>query len=248
MGANLEALLVGAQFTSTEAKMYLAVLEMGSASLMEITKRAGIAKTSTYEALEVLRERKMIRVSRRGKRSVYRATDPERLVDILRAEAAEQAMTIDDVVRALPLFAALQGGTRPSIMIHEGADAVYGYFEHLQKIQPESMNEISNADDIYAWVDKETLLHARKMYPWVPKKACVLYTGTPRNPRKGFQLRVLNKQWGMFHGNIAIYGNFVSVATFTTTPTVIIIESKPLAESLQLLFTIAWRASDEPAK
>ncbi|MEK9155491.1 MAG: helix-turn-helix domain-containing protein [Patescibacteria group bacterium] len=246
MATNLEALLVGAQLSGVEAKIYLTTLEMGSASLTDIAKRSGVSKTSTYEVLEALRQRKVVRVSRRGKRGVYSAADPERLVEVLRGEAAEQAMTIDDVVRALPLFTALQGGTRPSVMIHEGADAVYGYFEHLAKIKPESMDEISNVDDIYSWVEKETLLHARKMYPWIPKKSRVLYTGTPRNPRKGFELRVLNKQWGTFHGNIAMYGNFVSLVTFTSTPTVIVIESKPLAESLRLLFTIAWRASDEP--
>ncbi len=246
MATNLEELLVSAQLCKAEAKVYLTALELGTASLTEIAKRSGVSKTSAYEALETLRTRKMVRVTRRGKRGVYRAADPERLVEILRSEAAEQAMTIDDVVRALPLLGALQGGTRPSVMIYEGVEAVYGYFEHLAKIQPESLDEISNVDDIYAWVEKEVLLHARKMYPWVPKKSRVLYTGTPRNPRKGFELRVLNKAWGTFHGNIAMYGDFVSLVTHTQTPTVIIIESKPLAESLRLLFTIAWRASDEP--
>lgn len=246
MSVDLVALLTAATFTPSEAKAYLTGLELGSATLAEIVKRGGISKTSAFEALESLRERKLVRVTRQRGRVIYRVADAGRVIDTLRAQIAEQSTTIDDVVRALPLFSALQGGVQPSTMVHEGIDAVHGFFAHLEKIHPDALDEIANPDDIYAWIDSAEIQKARKAYRWLPKQARTLYVGVPRNLNPKFSHRVLNKAWGTFRGNLAIYGNFVSVLTYTNRPITIIIEAKALADSLRLLFGIAWRASDDP--
>lgn len=246
MSADLITLLTAATFTPSEAKTYLTGLELGSATLSDIVKRGGISKTSAFEALESLQARKLVRVTRQKGRVIYRVADAGKVVDVLRAQIAEQSTTIDDVVRALPLFTALQGGIQPSTIIHEGIDAVHGFFAHLEKIRPDVLDEIANGDDIYAWIDPEEIRKARKLYRWVPKHPRTLYVGTPKNWNPKFAHRVLNKAWGTFRGNLAIYGNFVSVLTYTTRPITIIIESKALADSLRLLFGIAWRASDDP--
>lgn len=246
MSVDLVALLTSATFTPSEAKAYLAGLELGSATLTEIVKRSGISKTSIFEALESLRNRKLVRTVRKKGRVIYRMADAEHVVELLRQQVAEQSATIDDVVRAMPLFTALQGGMRPSTIIHEGIDAVHGYFAHLEKIHPDSLDEIANGEDIYSWIAPEELRKARTMYKWQPKHARALYVGTPKNWNPKFAHRVLNKAWGTFRGNLAIYGNFVSVLTYTNRPITIIIESKALADSLRLLFGIAWRASDDP--
>lgn len=246
MSVDLVTLLTAATFTMSEAKAYLTGLELGSATLTDIVRRGGMSKTSAFEALESLQERKLVRVSRQKGRVIYRVADAGRVIDTLRAQIAEQSTTIDDIVRALPLFSALQGGVQPSTMIHEGIDAVHGFFAHLEKIQPDALDEIANPDDIYAWIDSAEIQKARKAYRWLPKRARTLYVGVPRNLNPKFSHRVLNKAWGTFRGNLAIYGNFVSVLTYTTRPITIIIEAKALADSLRLLFGIAWRASDDP--
>ena len=246
MSVDLVTLLTAATFTTSEAKTYLTGLELGSATLTDIVKRGGISKTSAFEALESLQERKLVRATRRKGRVIYRVADAGRVVDTLRAQIAEQSTTIDDVVRALPLFSALQGGTQPSTMIYEGADAVNGYFAHLEKIQPDSFDEITNADDLYTWIESTEIQKARKAYQWVRKNSRSLYVGVPRNLNPKFSHRVLNKAWGTFRGNLAIYGDFVSILTYTNRPVTIIIEAKALADSLRLLFGIAWRASDDP--
>jgi len=246
MSADLVALLTAATFTTTEAKVYLAGLELGTGSLLDIAKRSGVSKTSAFDALESLELQKLVHSTKRKGRVIYHVADAGHVVDVLRSRVAEQAATIDDVVRALPLFSALCGDNCPSTVICEGIEAVHGYFAHLEKVQPATLDEISNPDDIYAWIDAKELLKARKSYKWIPKKARALYVGKPKNINPKFSHRELNPAWGTFRGNLAIYGNFVSVLTFTTRPITIIIESKPLADSLRLLFNVAWRASNDP--
>ena len=232
MAVNLEGLLVAARLTKVQAKVYLSDLGLGSATLSEIMKRSDLSKTSAYEALELLRERKMITSLHHGRRNVYIAASPEKMVSILRAEAQEQVSTVDDIANALPMFDALKGGAWPSVVSFEGTEAIYGYFSHIEKIHPVEMLEISNMDDINRWIDRKVLLDARKSYQWKTKKMKFLYTGTLRGIAAGAESRRMNKHWGNFNGNIALYGDFVSLVTFNKKLTLVIIESKMLADSM----------------
>jgi len=243
---NLETLLEGARIPPSQAKIYVAGLELGSASLADIARRTGLSKTTAFEALNDLCERKFARVVRRKKSVTYRMIDPEHVVGLLRNAVSEQAAMIDDLARAIPLFSALVGGHRPSTIIYEGADAVDGYFAHLELIRPKTMDEIVHLDDIYAWIDEKVLLAARKKYQWQPKSGRSLFSGRRRNSNPIFTHRCLSPAWGEFRGNLAIYDTYVSIVTYTNRLTTIIINSKPLAESLRMLFNIAWRASNDP--
>lgn len=248
MSDALEVLLAKARFKGVEAKTYLALLKAGNANLAEVVKAAGASKTTVFDALESLRTRKIVFQTRRKSRVVYRAVAPERVIDLLRAEAHEQTAMIDDLVRALPLLQALHAGaSAPMVIVKEGNDAIYGYFEHLEQSTPQELDEISSVADILEWIDRKTLLDARRAYKWLPKKARALHSGKGATAAagKGWERRLLNKTWGSFRGNLAVYGNFVSLVTFTTRVVLVIIESKPLADSMRLLFNVAWRGSDD---
>ena len=242
---NLETLLEAVRIPPSQARAYIAGLELGTASLADIARRSELSKTTAFEALNDLCDRKFARATRRNNSVTYRMADPEHLVALLRGAVTEHAAMIDDFARSIPLFSALRGGNRPSTRIYEGAEAIDGYFAHVESVQPKTIDEIVNGDDIYAWIDEKVLLRARKKYHWQPKSGRVLSSGTRRNPNPIFVQRRLNPAWGVFRGNLAIYDSYVSIVTYTKCLTTIIIESKPLADSLRMLFTVAWRASND---
>lgn len=242
---NLETLLEGAQISPSQAKAYVAGLELGSATLADIVKRTGMSKTTAFEAMNELCARKFARAMRRKKSVTYRMTDPEHLIVLLRGAVSEQSAMIDDLARAIPLFSALLGGNRPSTTIHEGADAVDAYFAHLEAVKPRTIDEIVHGDDIYTWIDEKVLLAARKKYHWQPKSGRSLSSGRRRNVNPIFAQRRLSPSWGEFRGNLAIYDSYISIVTYTKRLTTIIIDSQPLADSLRLLFNIAWRSSND---
>ncbi len=242
---NLEGLLEGAQISPSQAKAYVAGLELGSATLADITKRTGLSKTTAFEALEDLCAEKFARQTRRAGRVIYRMVDPAHVVVLLRNKASEQTAVIDDIVRALPLFTALQNGEHPSTAVFEGADAVHGYFAHIERVRPKHIDEVVNVKDLYTWIDEKMLLSARKRYRWQPKTGRVLSSEKRKNPNPRFISRRLNPAWGMFRGNLSIYDSYVLIVTHAKRLTTIIIDSKPLADSLRLLFDVAWRASND---
>jgi len=73
--------LRSAGLDTKEAATYLAVLELGEASMGSLVKKSRLKRTTLYDITETLKERGLIGVSRRGKRAVYTAENPNKLIE-----------------------------------------------------------------------------------------------------------------------------------------------------------------------
>jgi len=245
MPHNIEQLLLNAGLLPSEVKVYLAALEMGPSSVQNIAKKTTLSRTAVYEAVEMLEKRGLMSSVTVGKKNAFSAEDPERLLSYLEGEARRVEATKDDIARSLDAFRLLSGGAKPIVRVYEGEEALKAYFSHVAEVKPTEFHEISNFDDVFGTLDPESVLAARKAYSWDSvKMGRLLYQGKARtNRRAGAETRELSKSWGDFHGDISIYGDFVTFVTFVGKLVVVIIESKTLAESMRVLFSVAWEAS-----
>ena len=82
-----------ADLTGNEAKIYLALLELGSALAGEITKKSGINRTNVYDALDRLIEKGIVSYVITANRKYFEATNPERIISYL--EEKENAIKDD---------------------------------------------------------------------------------------------------------------------------------------------------------
>lgn len=244
MSQDFEKLLLAAGLLPSEVKVYLSALEMGPSSVQNIAAKAGISRTATYEAVEMLQKRGLMASSTVGKKSVFSAEDPERIVAYLQSEQQRFTTTIEDVTRSLDAMRLIAGGIRPTVRVFEGEEALRAYFDHIAQTKPEEFSEISNLDDVYKFLETNTIQSARRAYTWAKmKRNRLLHVGPLRNPREGVEFAELEKKWGDFHGNIAIYGKYVAFVTYVGKLVVVIMESETLANSMQVLFNIAWETS-----
>lgn len=242
---SLEGLLESANLPLPQARAYVAGLELGPATLADIVRRSGLSKTTAFEALDGLRVRKFLRSSRRKKSVVYRMEDPSRVADLLRASLADQAAVIDSLVRAVPMFEALRGGMGACVQMYEGTEALDAYFSALERAKPECVDEVVNADDLYAWIEEDSLLRARKKYRFRATCGRTLSTGKVRHPNPHVEHRRLNPEWGTFHGNVTIFADYICVVTFRSRLITVLIESSALANSLRYFFDVAWRSAND---
>jgi len=72
-----------------EARVYLAVLEMGQASVQDIGKKADVNRATTYVILDSLMKKGMIATFGEGKKSVFIAEAPHGLNNIIREQEEE---------------------------------------------------------------------------------------------------------------------------------------------------------------
>lgn len=246
MSKDIKKLLTDVGLLPSESKVYLATLELGPSTVQNIAKKASISRTAAYEAIELLRERGLMTSSTSGKRALYAAEDPHRIVSYLKGEQQKFASTLADIEQMVGALHLLSGGIKPTVKVYEGEEALPAYFDQLAKANPDAMYEISNLDDVYAHLQPDTIQASRKAVSWKDIRTLrLLHRGEIRFRRDDVEYRELDDAFGEFHGDVSIYGDYVSLMTFIGHPVVVILESKSVADTLRALFNAAWSSSDK---
>jgi len=86
--------------SQNESKCYLTLLKIGSASANEVSRHSGIHRVSVYDALRGLREKGLISQITKESKLLFEATNPERVLDIIK-EKQEELENIKDLVPEL---------------------------------------------------------------------------------------------------------------------------------------------------
>ncbi|MBN1544578.1 hypothetical protein JW898_03900 [Candidatus Woesearchaeota archaeon] len=87
--------------TSSEAKIYLVLLEQGASLAGSISRNTGIHRRSVYDSIERLIQKGLVSYIKSNNRKYFEAVSPERLIEILRKRE-------EDVKAILPELKALQ--------------------------------------------------------------------------------------------------------------------------------------------
>ena len=88
---QLEA-LAALDLSERQISVYHALLQLGPASIRDVATKAGINRGTTYETLKQLATRGIVSYFPRGKRRVFQAEDPERLLQL--GESKQQALAL----------------------------------------------------------------------------------------------------------------------------------------------------------
>lgn len=128
MNNNHLSLLKDLGLTEKEARVYLATLELGSASVADIAARASIKRTSVYNFIDHLVGMGIIRQTVKNNRKEYQAAAPDTLLDI-------QQKRLKNLESRLPELTALTNLSpeKPRIQYFEGT-------EQMQQIEREAVN------------------------------------------------------------------------------------------------------------
>ncbi|MBW2978022.1 hypothetical protein KY331_04210 [Candidatus Woesearchaeota archaeon] len=93
-----EEILVKSGLTKNEAKVYLALLKLGSATAVEITKKSGIHRVNTYDVLERLLEKGLISTIMQAKKRIYEAANPRQLLKLLQEKEEMLSKAMPDLI------------------------------------------------------------------------------------------------------------------------------------------------------
>lgn len=138
----LENVLQTLGLREKEAAVYLAVLELGNASVLRIAQKSGTKRPTAYITLRGLQEKGYIEVIPKGTTTLYQAVDPEK---ILRG-FDEKVSAFRTALPELRSIANASPG-KPRVRFYEGKKSIMALYE----------KEIFNAHEILALVDIRTL-------------------------------------------------------------------------------------------
>jgi len=126
-----------------EAKVYLASLETGPATIAIVSRKAGIKRPTAYYVLASLIEKGMLTKVPKGKRVLYRAESPKKF----RTLTAKQNKTIDEL---LPSLESQYRKTFkfPKITFHEDRDGILEVYQNFFSTH-ETLWALVSIDDFY---------------------------------------------------------------------------------------------------
>ncbi|MFA5842793.1 MAG: helix-turn-helix domain-containing protein [Candidatus Gracilibacteria bacterium] len=118
-------------FPEKEARVYLALLELGPSSVSEIAKRARIPRTNAYHLLNTLTTKGLVSTNEKSSKMVFMAEDPQRLVQLLKNQSEEFHRMQQEAKDLLPEFYSIyhKDDGKLKVRFFEGVEGLISAYE-----------------------------------------------------------------------------------------------------------------------
>lgn len=237
--------LLGFGFSEKEADVYIALLELGKGSVTEISRKAGINRTTGYDILSSLANKGMASVSGKEPKQEYAAESPASITEYLKRQAVEIQENIkkaEEIVPELTLLHAFKN--RPKIRFYEGNEGIKQVYE----------DTLTSTEEIRACATIDPLINAipgyfpdyfkRRAAKNIHIRAIVPNTplGKERKALDAEEKRVttlIPPDKYYFSPEICIYDNKVMIASWREKLG-IMIESEEIADAMKKIYELAW--------
>jgi sugar-specific transcriptional regulator TrmB len=248
----MESLLTDMGLSEKAAQLYLASLQLGPGSLTELARRAAMKRPTAYLVVDELLMKGFLRRSRKGRRSLFEAEPPRRLLQIAQSH-------VRDVERHLPELEALfyEPKEKPRIKIYEGKNGMLAMYDEMFGLMRESEDEMlfftaigdleehfpAALDRFYALL-KEAKPDYRIRELNIGDARGHAYAKRLRGiAGKNHRIRLLDPKVHLFtNTDTMIFRNTVNITSFHRELFTVSIESPFIAQTLRTIFEAAWTA------
>lgn len=225
--------------TDKETRVYLACLELGSATIQELAGKSGVKRTSIYNFLEGMKKKGLISEVKQDTRLLLIPESPEALLE----RAKKQVSSIETI---MPELASIfnRPGSKPKIKFYPGTEGIKKAYDDI----------LITAEPIVAFSDYEKMLSSMdEEYMWVwarerakrgIKFACIAQRGPKADQivatakEQLREIKVIDKI--NFETEINIYGNKVALMSFRQPCVAVIIEDVAIAQTLRSVWQLLW--------
>ena len=237
----MEKVLEQLGLTRIEAKIYLTLLDLGPSLAGQISRKSGVHRRNVYDATERLIEKGLIGYIRQNNRRYFEATDPTRLLEILK----EKEEKVDEI---FPVLKARYDSVKEKqeTVFYKGRAGLKTIFEDQLNIGKEIL--ILGASPLateilrfyFKWFDKR---RAKKRV-WVR----IIFDESVRKNVDEIPLskiRYLPKKYGSPTA-INIYGDKTAIILWSEeNPIAIVIKNKEISEGYRKYFELMWKIAKE---
>ena len=242
-------LIKEAGLTDGEAKVYLALLKLGSSTTGPIIEASGIANSIVYRILDNLIEKGLVSYIIKGKTKYFQAAEPKRILDYIEERKKKLDESKEGINKLLPQLMGLMGATeQSSVRLYEG-------FKGFQTAWEFYYSKLKKGDEYHSWgvypIQEETFHmywkrdHVRRQRKGIKGK--ILFNkGTDReilknrNSYKGMDCRYMptnikTPAW------FIVYKDVVGIFLQKKNPLVVQIINQEIANSFESYFQDLWK-------
>lgn len=250
----IERVLEKLGLSEKEAKVYLASLELGPASVQQIATKADILRPTTYLILESMLKKGLMTTAEKGKKTLFTAEPPEQLDKFLDHQVHALEDVRADLQKVLPDLEAVYNltGERPKVRFYDGIAG-------LDASEDDLYRNLSEKDVMYSFTpldeaertfpDTRTAQPAKRLelgvwaYVIYTREAGALPNATSKREKR--KARFLPKDKFPFRGLVTIVpGKRVQIAHCLGRQFGVLIEDAEIANSFKIIWDLAWEAAE----
>jgi len=226
-----------------QASVYLALLELGTASVQLIAQKAGIKRPTTYLILDELQQKGIVSIIPRARKALYTAENPEKLIGDLRKKEELLKFSMPNL---LALYNAKK--EKPQVQLfegHEGIKLVYdkiysssevwffGTTKEAQKYDPEGLAGFVKRT-------QQEGITVRDLLTRSPED--MAYAERAKSGPK-YETRMV-REGAQFLSDNAIFADSVVFFSFHPQIFAVMITSKEVSTAIRTLFQFAWEQAE----
>ena len=222
--------------SNTEAKVYLALIQLNKSQAGNITKKSSVNRTNVYDALERLIEKGLVSYVTENNRKVFEAVSPDRL--------EEKQKKLLNVIKELNEKYSTDK-TEEDASIYRDKNGIKTIFEDILKEKKELFiyggeGKFGEMFPFYylQWSERRAKLGIRQKIIWTEK------VRGKRKELRLIEMKFLPESY-QFPSMILIYGDKVVTIVWTETPFAFVIKSKEAVKSNMHFFNLLWDIAKE---
>lgn len=220
--------------SDSEAKIYTTLLQLGEATVAEISKSSGLHRTNIYDSLEKLKAKGLVGFLSKENKQFFRAAQPENLLNYVKEQEETAAILIPElkVIQskikeevAVEIFKGKQGmkSVLKEMLAKKSEVVGYSIAGQLRAVLPEF------AEYYFREQTKHKIIH-RFIYT----------TGIVKPPSQFYIIRYLPKEFSSTTMNIC-YNDTILNLIWEPELIAIRIQSKQLAKDFKKHFELLWK-------
>ncbi|MDQ1283793.1 MAG: Transcriptional regulator, TrmB [Patescibacteria group bacterium] len=232
--------LKNAGLSENEAKVYMAALELGETSVYRLAKKSGVKRTTTYLAVENLKEKGLMSEYHRNNVIICYAENPKKLAEMLE----NKKRALDKILPELLAFNNLID-KKPKIRYFEGKESYKDVFGDVLKYPDNEMLGTFNEKfwnygnyftEYFIPKRKEKKIWARILFQDNPE-----LRGVAQNEKEHFfQSKLVLSDKFKVEIEMVIYGNNKVGLVSYDEEIAIIIESQKIHDTQKSFFEVIW--------
>ena len=242
--------LIQAGFSEKEAKVYLALLELGEGNIAKITQKSGIKRATVYLEIEALKNKGYVSLVKRKGRNIYLAENPLRIEEHLREKT-------ENISKLMPELLSIANAMdhKPKVRYFEGVEGIKDvYKDTLQYKGTEILGWYS--DDRIDHFDKSFILDyymQKRIANKIPLRmfavqSTFMNSMNEKDPKHLRQMKIIKSDQFFFSAEINLYSKDKIAIIAHRENIALIIESKKIYDTLKSIFEIMWLSQPDNNK
>lgn len=242
--AQWKKMLRSLGLTESESSIYLLSLEMGPVPVQDIARKANVSRMTTYTAIESLTEHGLMSSVQKGKKTLYAAESPERLISFVHTKIRAVETTLHEVQDALDELKLKQRGEKPIVKLFEGDEALNAIQDDIVASRPGQIDEFGNFDEIrkiYPREQRAEFFKKMEKFRHTDRSIVLQTEQTDTTAHKDMSKVLLDTDKYKFFGDILVYNDKVALSTFRGKQISVLIQSQDLADTFRAFFDLSMK-------